>query len=65
VTGTCILDPSRRGAAWGIIVTSFTRKKPVRTPFPEHLPRERVVIPQPGNVGQNRVVMADNRRLKH
>jgi hypothetical protein len=30
-----------------IIVTSFTRKKPVRATFPEHLPRERVVIPAP------------------
>jgi transposase len=29
------------------VVASFTRKKPVRVPFPEHLPRERVVIPAP------------------
>src|SRR5271170_6641598 len=29
------------------VVASFTRKKPVRAPFPEHLPRERVVIPAP------------------
>src|SRR5258708_39416351 len=28
-------------------VSSFTRKKPVRAPFPAHLPRERVVIPGP------------------
>jgi hypothetical protein len=28
-------------------VRSFTRKKPVRAPFPAHLPRERVVIPGP------------------
>jgi transposase len=28
-------------------VPSFTRKKPVRAPFPAHLPRERVVIPAP------------------
>jgi transposase len=28
-------------------VRSFTRKKPVRAPFPAHLPRERVVIPAP------------------
>ena len=26
---------------------SFTRKKPVRAPFPAHLPRERVVVPGP------------------
>jgi transposase len=31
----------------GTVVTSFTRKKPVRAPLPEHLPRERVVIPVP------------------
>jgi len=31
----------------GTVVTSFTRKKPVRAPLPEHLPRERVVIPAP------------------
>jgi transposase len=28
-------------------VTSFTRKRPSRKPFPDHLPRERVVIPAP------------------
>jgi transposase len=28
-------------------VLPFTRKKPVRAPFPAHLPRERVVIPGP------------------
>ena len=28
-------------------VITFTRKKPVRAPFPAHLPRERVVIPGP------------------
>jgi transposase len=29
-------------------VGAFTRKKPSRKPFPEHLPRERVVVPGPG-----------------
>jgi len=29
------------------VVPSFTRKKPVRVPFPAHLPRERVVIAAP------------------
>ncbi len=29
------------------VVPGFTRKKPVRAPFPAHLPRERVVIPAP------------------
>ena len=28
-------------------VASFERKRPVRKPFPEHLPRERVVIAAP------------------
>jgi transposase len=31
----------------GTSVISFTRKRPVRAPFPAHLPRERVVIPGP------------------
>jgi transposase len=28
-------------------VAAFTRKRPARNPFPEHLPRERVVVPGP------------------
>lgn len=28
-------------------VAAFERKRPVRKPFPEHLPRERVVVPAP------------------
>jgi transposase len=28
-------------------VASFSRKRPVRKPFPEHLPRERVIVPGP------------------
>jgi transposase len=28
-------------------VASFTRKRPTRKPFPDHLPRERVVVPGP------------------
>jgi transposase len=28
-------------------VTAFTRKYPARKPFPEHLPRERVIVPGP------------------
>ena len=30
-------------------VVAFTRKRPARQPFPEHLPRERVVEPAPSN----------------
>src|SRR5450755_690444 len=29
------------------LVPAYTRKKPVRKPFPEHLPRERVIVPGP------------------
>jgi hypothetical protein len=28
-------------------VASFTRKRPSRKPFPDHLPRERVIVPGP------------------
>src|ERR1700704_4609185 len=28
-------------------VASFTRKRPSRKPFPEHLPRERLIVPGP------------------
>ena len=28
-------------------VTAFERKRPVRKPFPDHLPRERIVVPAP------------------
>ncbi|MDB5568694.1 MAG: hypothetical protein JWP84_5260 [Tardiphaga sp.] len=28
-------------------VASFTRKRPSRNPFPDHLPRERVIVPGP------------------
>lgn len=34
-------------AADATTVHPFTRRKPVRAPFPAHLPRERVVIPSP------------------
>lgn len=38
---------SERAAAQTQTVKSFQRKRPSRKPFPEHLPRERVVIPAP------------------
>jgi transposase len=34
-------------AAKTTIVAAFTRKRPARKPFPEHLPRERVIVPGP------------------
>jgi len=40
-------------------VRAFTRRKPVRKPFPDHLPRERVVIEAPTNCtccGSDRIV---------
>jgi transposase len=38
---------AERAAARTQTVQSFQRKRPSRKPFPEHLPRERVVIPAP------------------
>ena len=35
------------GAAQRQQVQGFTRRKPARKPFPDHLPRERIVIPGP------------------
>ena len=34
-------------AAKTTTVAAFTRKRPVRKPFPDHLPRERVIVPGP------------------
>jgi transposase len=38
---------AERAAAQTQTVKSFQRKRPSRKPFPDHLPRERVVIPAP------------------
>src|SRR4051795_10699126 len=38
---------AERAAAKTTKVVTFTRKRPARQPFPEHLPRERVVEPGP------------------
>jgi len=38
---------AEQAAAKTTTVASFTRKRPSRQPFPEHLPRERVVVPAP------------------
>ena len=40
---------AEKAAAETETVKSFQRKRPGRKPFPEHLPRERVVIPAPAN----------------
>ena len=41
------LAAERTAVAVGTTVRAFTRKKPSRKPFPEHLPRERIVVPGP------------------
>ena len=41
------LAAERMAMAAGKTVRSFTRKKPSRKPLPEHLPRERIVVPGP------------------
>jgi transposase len=38
---------AEKAAARAQAVQSFQRKRPARKPFPDHLPRERVVIPAP------------------
>jgi len=38
---------AEKAAAKTTTVASFTRKRPARKPFPEHLPRERVIEPSP------------------
>jgi transposase len=40
---------AQKAAAQTQTVRSFERKRPSRKPFPEHLPRERVVIPAPAS----------------
>jgi transposase len=49
---------AEKAAARTTNVTAFTRRKPSRKPFPEHLPRERVVVPGPTSCaccGSNRL----------
>jgi transposase len=38
---------AEQAAAKTTNVAGFTRRRPVRQPFPEHLPRERVIVPGP------------------
>jgi hypothetical protein len=38
---------AEQAAAKTTTVEAFSRGKPVRKPFPDHLPRERVVVPAP------------------
>jgi transposase len=40
-------DEATAAPTGSIAVHPFTRRKPVRAPFPAHLPRERVVVPGP------------------
>src|SRR5262245_33990467 len=38
---------AEQAAARTTTVAAFSRKRPARKPFPEHLPRERVLVPGP------------------
>jgi len=40
-------EMAARASGAATLVPAHTRKKPVRKPFPEHLPRERVIVPGP------------------
>ena len=42
---------AERAAAKTTTVAGFSRKRPSRKPFPEHLPRERVIVPGPTTCG--------------
>ena len=42
---------AEQAAARTTNVVAFTRKRPSRQPFPEHLPRERIVVPGPTACG--------------
>jgi len=42
---------AEQAAAGTTTVAPFTRKRPARKPFPEHLPRERVIVPGPTACG--------------
>ena len=52
---------AEKAAAKTTTVASFTRKRPARKPFPEHLPRERVIVHGPTTCqccGSNRSTQA-------
>ncbi|NDW07962.1 IS66 family transposase, partial [Jiella pacifica] len=38
---------AEQAAAKTTVVEAFARKRPSKKPFPEHLPRERVIVPAP------------------
>jgi transposase len=40
---------AEQAAAKSTTVAAFSRRKPARKPFPDHLPRERVVVPAPSS----------------
>src|SRR5262245_32368304 len=42
-------DLAAEKVAAGTPVSGFVRKKPARKPFPDHLPRERRVVPAPSS----------------
>ncbi|HEY5412788.1 MAG TPA: IS66 family transposase [Caulobacteraceae bacterium] len=46
-SATCDELAAEMAAAKITAVAAFTRKRPARKPFPEHLPRERIIVPGP------------------
>jgi transposase len=46
-SATCDELDAEMATAKTTTVAAFTRKRPARKPFPEHLPRERVIVPGP------------------
>jgi len=47
---------AEKAAAKTTTVRSFQRRRPKRKPFPEHLPRERLVVEAPTSCGSDRLV---------
>ena len=58
-------DEIAAAPAGSTTVHPFTRKKPVRAPFPAHLPRERVVIPGADRLSVLRRQARQTRRDDH
>jgi len=55
---------AERATAKTTTVPAYRRKRPARKPFPEHLPRERVVVPGPTASGCASSVRPSPRRWK-
>jgi transposase len=62
---TATKDALAAETADGTTVRSFTRRKTGRKPFPEHLPRERIVVPGPDGLRLQRLGPAGQDRRGH